>query len=140
MTAINPPQVMCYVQSLLLHNEQVVGAYKTMRDFVVFANMRVVAVNVQGISSKKRGFSSLPYSEVSAYLVKISGTFVLDGELELYLSGVVKVKFGFSGNVNIAQVGQVISSYILRQRVRARGARWEREASHNLLIDDAREG
>ena len=114
MSAINPAQIMGDIQPLLLQNEQVMSAYKAMRDFVVFTNMRVIAVNVQGISGKKKDFTSLPYSKVSAYSVETSGVFDLDSELELYLSGVGKVKFEFSGNSNIVQIGQMISSYILR--------------------------
>ena len=34
------------VQPLLIGGEQVMSAYKGMRDFVVFTNMRVIAVNV----------------------------------------------------------------------------------------------
>lgn len=114
MSAINPAQIMGDIQPLLIQNEQVMSAYKAMRDFVVFTNMRVISVNVQGLSGKKKDFTSLPYSKVSAYSIETSGILDMDSELELYFSGVGKVKFEFTGNSNIVQIGQMISAYILR--------------------------
>ena len=37
----------------------------------------------------------------------------MDSELELYFSSLGKVKFEFSGNSDITQIGKIISSYIL---------------------------
>ncbi len=39
---------------LLLDGEQVFVAYKGRRDYVVFTSRRIIAVNVQGITGKKR--------------------------------------------------------------------------------------
>ncbi len=47
------------VTALLLDGEQVIDAYKSMRDGVVFTNKRIIAVNVQGITGSKK--TSLPY-------------------------------------------------------------------------------
>ena len=38
----------------------------------------------------------------------------LDSELEMYFSGLGKVKFEFSGNSDIVKIGQLISGYILK--------------------------
>ncbi len=42
------------VSDLLLEGEQVIDAYKAMRDGVVFTNKRIIAVNVQGTPAAKR--------------------------------------------------------------------------------------
>ena len=99
--------------SQFINGEEIIGAYKAMRDYCVFTNKRVIAVNVQGMTGKKKDFTSLPYSKVSAYSIETAGVFDLDSELEMYFSGLGKVKFEFSGQSNIVQIGQVISSYIL---------------------------
>ena len=108
MKPVNPSAVIGDIQPLLIN-----GAYKAMRDYCVFTNKRVIAVNVQGMTGKKKDFTSLPYSKVSAYSIETAGVFDLDSELEMYFSGLGKVKFEFSGQSNIVQIGQVISSYIL---------------------------
>ena len=114
MSKIDSGSVFGEIQPLLIANEQLISAYRAMRDYVVFTNMRVISVNVQGISGKKKDFSSLPYSKVSAFSVETSGVFDLDSELEMYFSGLGKVKFEFTGDSDIVQIGQIISSYILR--------------------------
>lgn len=114
MSQIDPKKVFDEIQPLLISGEEVVGAYKAMRDYVVFTNMRVISVNVQGVTGKKKDYTSLPYSKVSAFSVETAGVIDLDSELELYYSGVGKVKFEFTGESDIVQIGQLISSYILR--------------------------
>ena len=42
------------VSALLLDDEEVVDAYKAMRDGVVFTTKRIIAVNVQGLPAARR--------------------------------------------------------------------------------------
>ena len=99
---------------LLVEGETLIGAYKAIRDFVVFTDKRVISVNVQGITGKKKDFTSMPYSKISVFSVETAGTIDLDSELELYFSGVGKIKFEFSGKSDIVQIGKLISQYTLR--------------------------
>lgn len=112
LKGVNISSVEGNVEQLLVQGEQILSAYKGMRDFVVFTDKRIIAVNVQGITGKKKDFSSLPYSKIQAFSVETAGTFDLDSELELYFSGLGKVKFEFSGSSNIIQIGQMIGSII----------------------------
>lgn len=113
MKQIDPGSVMGDIQQILINGEQVIGAYKAMRDYCVFTNKRVIAVNVQGMTGKKKDFTSLPYSKVSAYSVETAGVLDLDSELEMYFSGLGKVKFVFTGQSNVVQICQIISNFIL---------------------------
>ncbi len=110
---INPEGVMSGVQPLLINGETVISAYKGIRDYCVFTNKRVISVNVQGMTGKKKDFSSLPYSKVSAFSVETAGHFDLDSELEMYFSGLGKVKFEFSGKNDITQIGQIVGQFVL---------------------------
>lgn len=101
------------IKKIILEGEEVLSAYQGMRDSVVFTDKRVIAVNVQGISGKKIDFTSLPYKNIVAFSVETSGTFDLDAELELWFSGIGKVKFDFKGDVNIKEIGKTIASYVL---------------------------
>jgi len=49
------------INPLLIEGEQAFVAYKGMRDYVVFTSKRIIAVNVQGITGKKKDFTSLPW-------------------------------------------------------------------------------
>ncbi|SDR77147.1 PH domain-containing protein [Pseudomonas trivialis] len=101
------------VSALLLDGEEVVDAYKAMRDGVVFTTQRIIAVNVQGITGSKKDFTSLPYKNIVAYSVETSGTFDLDSELEIYFSSLGKVKFEFTGKTSIVEISRLISRHLL---------------------------
>ena len=101
------------VQPLLINGENVIGCYQTIRDSVVFTNKRIIAINVQGMTGKKKDFSTLPYSKVQAFSVETAGHFDLDSELEVYFSGLGKVKFEFTGPSDIVAIGQLISEHVL---------------------------
>lgn len=51
------------ISPLFIDGEEILGAYQGIRDGVVFTNKRIIAINVQGITGKKKDFSSLPYKQ-----------------------------------------------------------------------------
>ena len=113
LSEIHPQDIAPSVSPLLIQGEQVVACFKAMRDFVVFTNRRVIAVNVQGMTGKKRDFTSLPYNKVQAFSVETAGTFDLDAELDLWFSGLGKVRLEFKGNADVRGLSQMIASFVL---------------------------
>ncbi len=101
------------VSGILIPGENIIGAYKGVRDYVVFTDKRVISVNVQGITGKKQDFTSMPYSKISVFSIETAGTIDLDSELEMYFSGVGRVKFEFSGKCDIAEIGRIIGGFVL---------------------------
>lgn len=101
------------VMPLFVAGEEIIGVYKAIRDYVVFTNKRIISVNVQGVTGKKKDITSLPYSKVQVFSIETAGTIDLDSELELYFSGLGLVKFEFSGASDIVKIGQLISNAIL---------------------------
>ena len=101
------------VAPILVADEAILSTYKGIRDGVVFTNKRIIAINVQGSTGKKKDFTSLPYSKIQVYSVETSGVFDLDSELELWFSGVGKVKFEFTSNSNVSEICKSISNYVL---------------------------
>lgn len=101
------------LQPLLVEGEQLFAAYRGMRDYVAFTSKRIIAVNVQGISGKKKDFTSLPFSKVQAFSIETAGTFDLDAELELWFSGLGKVGFEFKGKTDVAYLNKLVAHYVL---------------------------
>jgi len=99
---------------LFIEGESIIGTYQGMRDGVVFTNKRIIAINVQGITGKKKDFSSLPYSKIQAFSVETAGVFDLDSELELWFSGLGKVKFEFVSTADVAAICRTISGFVLK--------------------------
>lgn len=102
------------IESLLIEGECVIGSYTALRDYVLFTNKRVISVNVQGLTGKKKDFTSMPYSKCTVFSVETAGVLDLDSELEMYFSGLGKVHFDFTGESDIKAIGQAIGSYIMK--------------------------
>ena len=55
------------INELLIDGESIVGTYKGLRDGVVFTNKRIIAINFQGLTGKKKDFTSIPYSKITTF-------------------------------------------------------------------------
>ena len=110
---VDPQSLAAELESLLVQGEQVHLAFRGMRDSVVFTDRRLISINVQGLTGKKRDYTSLPLSKIQAWSVETAGTFDLDSELELWFSGLGKVRLEFKGNVNIRHISQLIGHHVL---------------------------
>ena len=102
------------LEPLMVAGESILGCYKDIRDHVVFTDKRIIAVNVQGLTGKKKDFTILPYSKISVFSVETSGLLDLDSELDLYYSGVGRIRFGFIGASDILEICRIISNYALK--------------------------
>jgi hypothetical protein len=110
---VDPASLADELQPLLVDGETVQLAFKGIRDSVVFTDKRLIAINVQGLTGKKRDYSSLPLNKVQAWSVETAGTFDLDSELDLWFSGLGRVRLEFKGSVNIRHISQLVGSHVL---------------------------
>ena len=101
------------ISPILVDGEQLMVAYKGVRDGVVFTDKRIIAINVQGMTGTKKDVTSLPYSKIQAFSVESAGVLDNDCELELWFSGMGKVKFEFVQSLNISGICKLISNYVL---------------------------
>lgn len=112
---INVNEVRNDLYGLLLNDEVILSAFKTIRDQLVFTNKRIVAIDVQGITGSKRSFSSLPYSKVQFFAIQTPSVMemVKDSELYLEFSSGFSATFEFKGDVDIGQIGRMVSKYVI---------------------------
>jgi len=98
---------------MFTQDEQILGTYQSIRDGVVFTTKRIIAINVQGVTGKKKDVTSLPYSKIQAFSVETAGVLDLDSELELWFSGLGRVKFEFTARSNVSAICRMISERVL---------------------------
>ncbi len=112
---INVEEVRDEVNGLLIAGEEIVMAFQTVRDQLVFTNKRIVSVDVQGITGKRKSFSTLPYSKIQYFSIQTPGfaELIPDSELFVMFSNTFTAKFEFKGNVDIGKIGRLISEYVL---------------------------
>ena len=101
------------ITPMLVNGEEIIGTYQSIRDGIVFTTKRIITINVQGITGKKMDFTSLPYSKIQAYSVETAGVLDIDSELELWFSGLGKIKLEFYANANVSEICKMISTRVL---------------------------
>ena len=101
------------ITPLFVEGESILASFQGIRDGVVFTSKRIFAINVQGITGKKKDISSLPYSKIQAFSVETAGVLDMDSELELWFSGLGKVKFEFVSRADVSGICRMISERVL---------------------------
>ena len=101
------------ITPMFVPGEQIIQTFRGIRDGVVFTNKRIITINVQGLTGKKKDFTSLPYSKIQAYSVESAGVFDLDSELDLWFSGMGRVRFEFVARANVSEICRIISERVL---------------------------
>lgn len=101
------------ILAMFVDGETVVQTYKGVRDVVVFTTKRIFSINVQGITGKKKDYTSLPYSKIQAFSVETAGVLDLDSELEVWFSGLGRVKFEFVASADVSKICKFISTVVL---------------------------
>ena len=108
------------VTELLVAGEEIAAAFKTIRDQLVFTNKRIISIDVQGLSGKRKSFASLPYSRIQYFAVQTPSLneLIPDAELFLMFSNGFTATFEFKGTVNIGELNRMISEFVLTDHVR----------------------
>lgn len=101
------------IEKLLVNNEKIMCAFKTIRDQVVFTNNRIFVINVKGVTGKKVAYFSYPYSKIQYYGIETAGFLDIDSELIVAFSNGSILQFDFKSNVDIKMINSLISKYIL---------------------------
>lgn len=101
------------VLDFLVGGEDMVQAFETIRDQVIFTTKRIIVVNVQGITGKKRSYISYPHSKVQYFGVESAGLLDIDSELILAFTDGSKLSFDFRSNVDIIKISKCIAQFVL---------------------------
>lgn len=101
------------IRPMFVPGEEIIQTFQSIRDGIVFTTKRIFAINVQGITGKKKDFTSLPYSKIQAFSVETAGVLDLDSELELWFSGLGVVKFEFVASADVSKICRMISEKVL---------------------------
>ncbi|MFF2755568.1 PH domain-containing protein [Psychrobacillus sp. NPDC058041] len=103
------------LEELLATSEKVEHAYKLIRDLIVFTDKRLLLIDKQGMSGKKVEYHSIPYKSIIHFSIETAGTFDLDAELKVWLSGSpTPVQKKFNKSLNIYKVQSVLAQYVLK--------------------------
>lgn len=74
------------LEPMLLPNEEIDLAFAVVRDLIIFTSHRLILVDKQGMTGRKREIHSIPYRSVTMFSVETAGTFDADAELRIWIS------------------------------------------------------
>ncbi|UHD45545.1 PH domain-containing protein [Aureimonas altamirensis] len=86
-SVVDPAKLAKHMDGVLIEGETVRMAYRVIRDFFVFTQKRLILVDVQGMTGSKVDYVSIPYRAITRFSVETAGTFDLDAELKVWVSG-----------------------------------------------------
>ena len=113
LNSIPVSEVRPEVNSLLINGEQILYAFQTVRDQVIFTTKRIFVINVQGMIGKKVSYFSYPYSKILFYGIETAGVIDFDSELSLAFADGTKLQLEFMRKVNIQEISKTISPTIV---------------------------
>jgi len=112
---IDPAKIQQEFAQILAFGERVEHAYQLVRDYFVFTDKRFVIVDKQGMTGKKVEYHSIPYRSITHFSIETAGSFDLDAELKIWISGAAApFQRQFNKKLSIYEVQAVLASYVLK--------------------------
>lgn len=75
------------LDGMLVPGEAVQVAFRVIRDLMVFTDRRMILVDRQGLTGRKVSYLTVPYRAITAFSIENAGSFDLDSELKIWVSG-----------------------------------------------------
>jgi hypothetical protein len=111
---INPEDIQSEFSPLLVEGEEIVGAFKVVRDLFVFTQCRLILADKQGLTGSKVEYHSIPYKSISQFSVETAGLFDMDAELKIYISSnPTPLKKEFKKGTDIIQIHKLLATYVV---------------------------
>lgn len=100
---------------ILINGEDIEAAFRIFRDKWVFTNMRLIMLDVQGVTGSKREYRSVPYHSINQFSVETGGTFDDDCEMKLWIRGMHEpLKKEFKRNIDVKALQRMLAKHILK--------------------------
>ncbi len=99
---------------LLGSKEQVIQAYKWVRDLLIFTDYRLILVDIQGATGKKVDYHSIPYKSIRHFAVESTGHFDLEAELKIWVAGLgaEPLVYTFSNDADVYRVQALLAECV----------------------------
>lgn len=111
---IDAAKIQAEFSQILAPGEKVEHAYQLIRDYFVFTDKRFVLVDKQGLTGSKVEYHSIPYRSITHFSVETAGTFDLDAELKIWITGGGMIQKQFNKKLSIYEVQSVLAAYVLK--------------------------
>ena len=98
---------------LLGDGEAIHAGFKVFRDTWIFTSSRLILIDVQGMTGRKKEYLSIPYGKITMFSVETTGTFDLDAELKLWIgSHTQPIEKKFNKSVDVYAVQGLLAKLV----------------------------
>ena len=111
----NTDELKAEMEPILVGGENILRAFKILRDMFVFTDRRLILIDKQGLTGRKVEYLSLPYRSITRFSVETAGTFDRDSELKIWISGDHEpIQRELRKGTDIISVQQTLAQHVLR--------------------------
>jgi hypothetical protein len=113
--AVSQDELIKQYGNLLTDGEEIELGFRLIRDTFVFTSKRLILIDKQGLTGSKTEYKSISYKSISRFSVETAGTFELDAELKIWISGEQQPSIikQFNKSVNVYEVQKVLAHHVL---------------------------
>ena len=99
---------------ILCSDEQILEAFEVIRDKWIFTNKRLILLDIQGLTGKKREYLSIPYRSINYFRVETAGTLDDDCEISIWVRGMeTPLKKELSRKIDVKRLQRKLAEYVL---------------------------
>ena len=112
---VNAKELQQDLNAILVEGEQVVRAFRIVRDLFIFTDKRLVLIDKQGLTGRKAEYHSIPYRSITHFSVETAGTFDMDSEIKIYVSSnPVPIQRELKRGTDVVGVQKTLARFILK--------------------------
>lgn len=113
-SSVDANDVMHELKPVLFPGEKVESAFKVVRDKWVFTDKRLIMINVQGVTGKKKEYLSIPYKSIVRFSVETTGMFDLESEMKIWVRSMHEpYTKDFGRSVDVCGIQQMLAYHVL---------------------------
>lgn len=109
---INPSTLHNLISPLIMRGEEILSAYQTHSDYVIFTNRRILIVFLERNELTCNTLLTLPYSRILYFSIESTGSLENECILHLFFFQLGDIEFEFIGHNNVAKLSHIIGSNI----------------------------
>ena len=100
-------------EKLLAPEEHIHAGFQVVRDLIIFTSNRIIMIDVQGMTGRKREYLTIPYGKIAKFSIESSGHLDLEADLKIWVgSDPVPIEKKFNRKTNIYDVQRIMATFL----------------------------
>lgn len=100
------------INEILIDGEESISAFKTFRDVAAFTNKRLIVMDSQGLTGKKKELYSVPFKSVLMWSTENAGSIDFNEEVTLWTRQ-GKIKINLKRGIDVRQFDRFLAEVCL---------------------------